>query len=60
MFTRRAYVERWTPAEKAIRDACHLVEGVGAHPLLTEVVVLLQEAFNRLADYTDAQIEERS
>lgn len=50
---RRCYVERWTPAEKAIKDAVDAVEDAGCHPLLTDAVVLLQQAFEKVADYND-------
>lgn len=42
-----------TPAELAIRNAIDAVERVGAHPLLTESVILLGQALERLADYVD-------
>lgn len=50
---RRCDTLRDTPAEKAIRDALSAVEGVGAHPLLTDAVVLLDQARNKVADYVD-------
>ncbi len=55
---RRCYRQKWTPAEKAIKDAVEAVEIVGAHPLLTEAVILLQKAFDKLADYTDGNTSE--
>jgi len=50
---RRIRIDRLTPAERAIYDALIAVEAVGAHPLLTEAVVLLQEARSKVADYVD-------
>jgi hypothetical protein len=50
---RRRSVWKWTPAEKAISDAMRAVEEAGAHPLLTDAVVLLAEAFEKVADHTD-------
>ena len=51
---RRARIDLQTPAEKAIRDAVIAVEAVGAHPLLTDAVVLLSRAQERVADYLEA------
>ena len=48
-----------TPAEKAIRDALQAVECAGCHPWLTDVVSMLGEAHERLADYVDATEHER-
>lgn len=50
---RRCYIDKLTPAEKAIYDALGAVESVGAHPLLTEVSELLSQAREKLADYVD-------
>lgn len=52
---RRADILRNTSAERTIRDAMTVVEELGAHPLLTDTVALLDEAFNKLADWTDSQ-----
>jgi len=54
-FPRRCYVDKLTPAELAVRAAIHKVESVGADPLLTDVVVLLNEAAAKLADFVDAK-----
>ncbi len=51
---RRCDVLRNTPAELAIREAMKLVESVGAHPLLTDAVMLLEQARHKVADYVDA------
>jgi hypothetical protein len=53
---RRAFLNRNTPAELAIRNAVQSVEEIGAHPLLTDAVLLLQQAFNKVADYIDQHI----
>lgn len=50
---RRAYVQKWTAPERAIKDAVRAVEAAGAHPLLTDAIILLQQAFEKIADYTD-------
>ena len=52
---RRADVYRRTAAEHAIRFAMTMVEKAGAHPHLTDAVVLLAEAMNKVADYVDLQ-----
>lgn len=51
--SRRNDVLRWTAAERAIQAAVDEVERAGAHPLLTDAVVLLSEAQARVADYVD-------
>lgn len=50
---RRIDLQRMTPAELAIRVATLAVEEVGAHPLLTEAVILLGQAREKVADYVD-------
>lgn len=50
---RRCYTDLYTPAETAIRNAIITVEAVGAHPLLTDSVVLLGRAQDKVADYVD-------
>jgi len=52
-FPRRHRVDLLTPAELQIRDAVFTVEDMGADPLLTEAVVLLQQARDKVADYVD-------
>ena len=51
---RRAYLPGNTPEELAIRSCVHAVEALGAHPLLTDVVVKLGQARDTLADWVDA------
>jgi hypothetical protein len=50
---RRNRLENNTPAELAIRAAIAEVEKTGAHPHLTEAVLLLDRARERVADYVD-------
>ena len=50
---RRCYVDLWSPAEKAIYDAVIAVEAAGCDPRLTDAVVLLQRAKERVADFVD-------
>src|SRR6185369_2263158 len=50
---RRIDIQRLTPAETAIRNAMLAVEDVGADPLLTDAVNLLQQARDKVADYVD-------
>lgn len=54
---RRACLYLFTPAEKAVYDAVQAVEKVGADVRLTDAVVLLQQAREKLADYFDEQIK---
>lgn len=42
-----------TPAEAAIRAAIAEVENTGAHPMLTDTVVLLGQALDKLGTYID-------
>lgn len=50
---RRIRVDLLTPAELAIRAAVLVVEEAGAHPLLTDAVILLQQAREKVADWVD-------
>ena len=50
---RRRDITRMTPAELAIREAILAVEAVGADIRLTEAVILLVDARERLADFVD-------
>lgn len=51
---RRIRLDLLTPAERAIYDAVQAVEAAGCHPLLTDAVVLLQQAREKVADFVDA------
>lgn len=50
---RRIRLDLLSPAEIAIYQAIQAVEEVGAHPLLTEAVILLGQAKNKVSDYMD-------
>jgi hypothetical protein len=52
---RRIRIDKFTPAEKAIFDAVQVVEQAGTHPLLTDAVILLGQAREKVADYVDGQ-----
>jgi hypothetical protein len=56
-FPRRSCIYLLTPAEKAVWDAAQAVEKLGADVRLTDAVVLLQQAREKLADYFDEQIQ---
>ena len=55
-YARRSRIDLQTPAEQAIRDAVDAVERAGCDRLLTEAVVLLQQARDKVADYVDARL----
>ncbi len=50
---RRVYVEKLTPAELAIRTAIIAVEELPADERLTDAVVLLSRAKDKVGDYVD-------
>jgi hypothetical protein len=50
---RRSRIDLYSPAETAIREAMLAVEATGAHPLLTQAVILLEEAKDKVADYIE-------
>lgn len=50
---RRCRLDLMVPAETAITDAIEEVELMSAHPLLTEAIILLQQAREKVADYVD-------
>lgn len=52
---RRARIDLFTPAERAIWDAVRAVEAAGADVRLTEAVNLLHAAREKVADYVDAK-----
>ena len=56
-FPRRFRVDLMTPAELAILNAMGEVEKVGADVLLTEAVILLSHAQDKVADYVDSRTE---
>lgn len=53
---RRVNLHEFTPAEKAIYKAASEVEKMGADVLLTDAVILLQQAQDKVADYVDAKL----
>lgn len=55
---RRCDVLQLTPAEQKIREAIIAVEEVGAHPLLTQAVMLLDRAKNLVGDFVDYKSED--
>lgn len=50
---RRIRIDQLTPAELAIYEAVQAVERAGADVRLTEAVILLQRARDRVADFVD-------
>lgn len=52
-FPRRNRIDLHTPAETAIREAIIAVEEAGCHPLLTDAVVLLGQAKDKVADFVE-------
>lgn len=54
---RRIRLDHCTPAELAIVAAVKAVEEAGAHPLLTDAVVLLGQARDKVADFVDLEPE---
>jgi len=52
-FPRRIDTEQMTEAELAITKAMEEVEKAGCHPFLTDAVVLLSEAREKVADFVD-------
>lgn len=53
VIARRCRIDLATPAELKIREAVDAVEGTGCHPLLTDAVVLLDQALNKVADFVE-------
>lgn len=51
---RRIRMDQWSKAEKAIYEAMQTVESMGADPALTDAVVLLGQAKDRVADFVDS------
>lgn len=52
---RRCRIDLYTPAETAIAQAMEAVEAAGCHPTLTEAVILLGRAKDRVADFVDGE-----
>lgn len=53
---RRIRLDLQTPTEAAIRAAIHAVEIRGADVLLTDAVILLDQALRKVSDYEDQEI----
>lgn len=53
---RRIQLNLLTPAETAIHVAMIEVEKVGADPRLTDAIVLLQQAREKVGDYLDERL----
>lgn len=54
---RRIRLDQHTPAESAITQAMAAVEMAGCDPLLTDAVVLLGQARDKVADFVDAGLQ---
>lgn len=50
---RRARIDKFAPAEKAIYDAVQAIEAMPADQRLTDAVLLLQKARDWVADFVD-------
>lgn len=50
---RRIRLDLNTPAELSIRNAIRIVEETGCDPLLTDAVVLLGAALEKVADFVE-------
>jgi len=56
-FPRRNDLHLMTALEFKIHELSQAIEGMPAHPSLTDAVIKLGEAREHLADYVDAQID---
>jgi hypothetical protein len=54
---RRVRLDLQTPTERAIYEAMQEVEKMGADTRLTDAVILLQQAIDKVADYVDEQLK---
>lgn len=52
-FLSRNDIELQTPLEKTLGQTIRDIEAAGAHPLLTEASVLVQQAKSLIADYVE-------
>lgn len=50
---RRAVMDEWTEEERKIQDLVWDIEKLGAHSLLTDAVILLGQAKDKLADWIE-------
>jgi len=53
---RRICIDKMTPAELAITDAMRCVEEAGCDTRLTEAVMLLSQARDKVADFVDGKM----
>ena len=54
---RRIQQDKHTPAEAAITAAMQAVEDAGCDTLLTEAIILLSDARDKVADFVDKELE---
>lgn len=54
-FPRRNRIDLLTPTELKIRDAILAVEELAPHQLLTDAIVLLGEAKDKVADFVELE-----
>ena len=54
---RRAYIDLLVPAEKAIHDAIALIEKLEPDERLTDAIVFLSKAHDKVSDYVDNKAE---
>lgn len=54
-FPTRSDMQHWTPAEHAIWRAMQAVEAAGASPALTDAIILLGRARDRVADHAEGK-----
>lgn len=52
---RRSRLDCLTPTELVVFHAIQAVEEIGAHPLLTDAVILLGQAKDKIADYLETK-----
>lgn len=52
-FPRRSRIDMLTPVEKTLYDAMQAVESLTADVRLTEAVILLQQARDKVADFVE-------
>lgn len=56
----RNQMNDWTPAERMIHDAVQEVEKMGANPLLTDAVILLGQARDKVGECVHNRLEKVS
>lgn len=55
MIPRRTRLDMMTPPEHTLRNAIQIIEDLGAHPLLTDAVVLIGQAKDKVSDWVDKE-----